>query len=443
MDNESQAFVGIDIGTSFIKIIAMQAANKKINVVGVGVAQSKGMNKGMVVDIEQTIEDLKDAQADLNKRSKIAIEEVTVGLPTGYLSIQNLKGSLKFSENPREINENDIEQLVSKILNDHRSPDRDFVSIEIVEFIVDNFDGINDPLGMIGTSLTLKCLVYSLPKTIFRNITKCVQGAGFKVKHLVLDSVAISEVALSDDQRKMGSVVIDTGSGKTSIDIFQNNLLVKSDIIYEGGKNVTTDISKILKISEDDAESVKIDYGSLKTSSIQNNDTFVIETLDQARKVEIGDRYLSEIISARFEQIFEKIKKMLGSTDDLDLPGGIIITGGNSALPGTESKISEIIGRQVSIYVPKQIGLRNQIYVAAEGMVIHAWRLSRIQKVLESTLGIGEGLREVKDPITITDNQKENLDHEEKSQPKKIKSQKKKQGGFISSVRRWLYNLFE
>lgn len=262
------------------------------------------MNKGMVVDINQTVEDIKAAQKDLNKKSQILIDQVVVGIPTNYLSIKNLKGSIELGKDPREVNERDLKELVSSILNEHQSVENDFVGIAVEEFIVDNFDGISDPLGMMGTTLSIHCLAYAIPKTIFRNIIKAVERSGFKVRNIVLNPIAAAEVSLSSAQKEMGSILIDAGSGKTSYSIFQNNLLQMSGTIFEGGKNITSDISKVLKISEKDAESVKIDYGSLKTGQIQDSESFVIQSLDQANEVKVGDKYLSEIIHARFEQIF-------------------------------------------------------------------------------------------------------------------------------------------
>ncbi|BDR58307.1 cell division protein FtsA [Xylocopilactobacillus apicola] len=442
MENDSQAFVGIDLGTSFIKIIAMKAANKQINVIGVGIAQSQGMNKGMVVDIDQTINDILTAKADLDKKTQVPVDQVTVGIPTGYLTIEKLVGSFELSKSPREVNENDLQQLVGQMLKEHRTSDRDFVGIAVENFSVDNFNGISDPLGMIGTRLSLKCLVYSIPSTIFRNILKCVEGAGFKVKNLVLNPVSVAEVALNKAQREMGAIVIDAGSGQTSVSIFQNNLLIGNDTIFEGGKNVTNDISKILRISEKDAESVKIDYGSLKTQQIKNDESFVIKTLDQSKEIKTRDKYLSEIISARFEQIFEQVKKVLIATHAFDLPGGIMITGGNTALPGTEKKISSILDKNVKVYLPNQIGLRNRIYTVVYGMVIHTWQLPRVQRILENSLDVNH-IKNVQPriPTEVEVEQVENLQIDQNSQPKKVKSQKK--SGIISSISKWLRNLFE
>lgn len=442
MNNESQVFVGIDIGTSFIKIIAIQAANNSMNVVGVGVAESKGVNKGMIVDIDQTIADIKAAQADLNKKSQIPMDQVTVGIPTGHLTIEELKGSIKLGDNPREITEEDLRNLVTQILGKHQVLDRDFVGFSSEEFIVDNFDGIHDPFGMMGMSLSIKCLAYSIPKTIFQNIIKAIKGAGFTVRNVVLNPVAIAAVALSGAQREMGTVLIDAGSGETSVNVFQNGCLQISDTIFEGGKNVTSDISKVLQISNQDAETVKIDYGSLRSQNIPAGESFVIKSLDRVKEIEISDQYLSEIIGARFEQIFDKVKQILVSSSAFNLPGGIIITGGNSALPGTKDQVSILLEKQVTIYVPDQIGVRNQIYTVVYGLIIHTLHISKVQKTLEETLNFN--FHETTPSGKQTEQAIESEEDLTSEAEKKVKSKKnKKNNGIMSSLKKWIYNLFE
>lgn len=442
MNNESQVFVGIDIGTSFIKIIAMQAANHSLNVVGVGVAESKGVNKGMIVDIDQTIADIKAAQADLNKKSQIPMDQVTVGIPAGHLTIEELKGSLKFADSPREITEQDLHNLVTQIVSKHQTVERDFVGFAGEEFIVDQFDGINDPLGMMGMSLRMRFLAYSIPKTISQNIIKAVQGAGLTIRNVVLNPVAIAAVALNGAQREMGTVLIDAGSGETSVSIFQNGCLQSSDTIFEGGKNVTSDISKVLQISNQDAESVKIDYGSLRIQEQPSEESFVIKSLDQMQEIEISDQYLAEIISARFEQIFNKIKQNLTSSGAFNLPGGIIITGGNSALPGTKDQVSQLLQKQVTVYIPDQIGVRSQIYAVVYGMIIHTLHISRVQRALEGTLNFNlHDTTFSNEPVEQVAESSNTAVLEATTKSKKEK--KEKNSGIMSSLRKWIYNLFE
>ncbi|WP_282920842.1 cell division protein FtsA, partial [Ignavigranum ruoffiae] len=238
---------------------------------------------------------------------------------------------------------------------------------------------------MIGVRLELYARLITGPKTIIHNIRRCVQKAGLQISELVLQPHAIAQVALNRDEREFGTVVIDMGGGQTSASILYDNQLKYSFVDQEGGDFVTKDISIVLNTSLDSAERVKREYGYAIASQTSAEEYFPVETVGKKEPIRVDEHYLAEIIEARIAQIFETIREDLERVEALDLPGGFVITGGASALPGVIDLAKRYFGGKVRIFVPEEMGMRNPIYTTGLGLIQYAAQLDDIHRIAQGT----------------------------------------------------------
>ena len=380
-----EIFVSLDIGTTSIKVVVAEAINGRVNIIGVGNEKSRGLSRGVIVDIDETVYSIQQAVAQAERKAGVKINEVVVGVPSNQLAIEECHGMIAVSGDNREITYRDVENVIAAAKVRSIPPEREIISIIPEEFIVDGFNGIRDPRGMIGVRLELYARLITGPKTIIHNIRRCVQKAGLYISEFVLQPQAISQVAINRDEREFGTVIIDMGGGQTSASILYDNQLKYSFVDQEGGDFVTKDISVILNTSLDSAERIKREYGYSIASQTSEDEYFPVETVGKKEPVRVDEHYLAEIIEARLAQIFETIREDLARVDALDLPGGFVLTGGGSALPGVIELAKRYFGGKVRMYVPEEMGMRNPIYTTGLGLVEYVSSLDDIHRIAQSS----------------------------------------------------------
>lgn len=380
-----EIFVSLDIGTTSIKVVVAEYINGNVNIIGVGNEKSRGLSRGVIVDIDETVYSIQQAIAQAERKAGVKINEVVVGIPSNKLAIESCHGMIAVASENREITSKDVDNVISAAKVRSVPPEREVISIIPEEFIVDGFTGIRDPRGMIGVRLELYASLLTGPRTIIHNIKRCVEKAGLKINELVLQPQAIATVALSQDEREFGTVIIDMGGGQTSASIMYDNQLKYSFVDQEGGDFVSKDISVILNTSLDSAERIKREYGYAVSSQTSSEEYFPVETVGQKEPVRVDEKYLSEIIEARLVQIFETIHEDLAAVDALDLPGGFVLTGGAASLPGVLEIAQQYFGEQVRIYIPTQMGMRNPIYTTSMGMIEYVAGLDDIHRIAQGT----------------------------------------------------------
>ncbi|MRI81483.1 cell division protein FtsA [Aerococcaceae bacterium DSM 109653] len=380
-----EIFVSLDIGTTSIKVVVAEYINGNVNIIGVGNEKSRGLSRGVIVDIDETVYSIQQAISQAERKAGVKINEVVVGIPSNKLAIESCHGMIAVASENREITARDVDNVISAAKVRSVPPEREVISIIPEEFIVDGFTGIRDPRGMIGVRLELYASLLTGPRTIIHNIKRCVEKAGLKINELVLQPQAIATVALSPDEREFGTVIIDMGGGQTSASIIYDNQLKYSFVDQEGGDFVTKDISVILNTSLDSAERIKREYGYAVSSQTSSEEYFPVETVGQKEPVRVDEKYLSEIIEARLVQIFETIHEDLGAVDALDLPGGFVLTGGAASLPGVLELAQQFFGEQVRVYIPTQMGMRNPIYTTSMGMIEYVAGLDDIHRIAQGT----------------------------------------------------------
>ncbi|HFS4989826.1 cell division protein FtsA [Enterococcus faecium] len=374
-------YVGLDIGTTSVKVVVAEYIDSQMNIIGVGNAKSEGINRGIIVDIDKTVQAIQRAVRQAEEKAGIQIKGVSVGLPANMLEVENCQGMIAVNGDSKEITDEDVRNVASAALVRSIPPERQIVSILPQDFTVDGFEGIKDPRGMIGVRLEMYGLLFTGPKTIIHNIRKCVENAGLIVNEMVITPLALTESILSDGEKDFGTIVIDIGGGQTTTAVMHDKQLKFTNLDQEGGEFVTKDISIVLNTSFNNAEALKINYGDAYPERTSPDEEFPVDVIGQSEPVKVDERYLSEIISARMEQIFNKAKDALDQIEALELPGGVVLTGGAASLPGVVDLAQEIFGVNVKLYVPNHMGLRNPVFTNVISIVDYSANLSEVYQL--------------------------------------------------------------
>ena len=385
-------FTGLDIGTNSIKVLVAELRNGELNVIGVSNAKSKGVKDGIIVDIEAAASAIKSAISQAEEKAGISIKSVNVGLPGNLLQVEPTQGMIPVTSDTKEITDQDVENVVKSALTKSMTPDREVITFIPEEFIVDGFQGIRDPRGMMGVRLEMRGLLYTGPRTILHNLRKTVERSGVQVENIIISPLALVRSVLNEGEREFGATVIDMGAGQTTVATIRNQELQFTNILQEGGDYVTKDISKVLKTSQKLAEGLKLNYGEAYPS-LASNETFQVEVIGEVEPVEVTESYLAEIISARIKHIFEQIKQELERRHLLDLPGGIVLIGGNAILPGIVELAQEVFGVGVKLYVPNQVGIRNPAFAHVISLSEFAGQLTEVNLLAQRAVKGEDTLR--------------------------------------------------
>ena len=386
-------FTGLDIGTSSIKVLVAELVDGEVNVIGVSNAKSKGVKDGIIVDIEAAATAIKSAISQAEEKAGISIKSVNVGLPANLLQVEPTQGMIPVTSDTKEITDQDVENVVKSALTKSMTPDREVITFVPEEFVVDGFQGIRDPRGMMGVRLEMRGLLYTGPRTILHNLRKTVERVGVQVDNVIISPLAIVNSVLNEGEREFGATVIDMGGGQTSVATIRNQELQYTNVYQEGGDYVTKDISKVLKTSKKIAEGLKLNYGEAYPQ-LASKETFQVEVIGEVEPVEVTEEYLSQIISARLKHIFEQIKQDLERRHLLDLPGGIALIGGNAILPGIVELAQEVLGVRVKLYVPNQVGIRNPAFAHVISLSEYAGSLTEVNVLAQRAIRGDQVLRQ-------------------------------------------------
>ena len=386
-------FTGLDIGTSSIKVLVAELVDGEVNVIGVSNAKSKGVKDGIIVDIEAAATAIKSAISQAEEKAGISIKSVNVGLPANLLQVEPTQGMIPVTSDTKEITDQDVENVVKSALTKSMTPDREVITFVPEEFVVDGFQGIRDPRGMMGVRLEMRGLLYTGPRTILHNLRKTVERVGVQVDNVIISPLAIVNSVLNEGEREFGATVIDMGGGQTSVATIRNQELQYTNVYQEGGDYVTKDISKVLKTSKKIAEGLKLNYGEAYPQ-LASKETFQVEVIGEVEPVEVTEEFLAQIISARLKHIFEQIKQDLERRHLLDLPGGIALIGGNAILPGIVELAQEVLGVRVKLYVPNQVGIRNPAFAHVISLSEFAGSLTEVNVLAQRAIRGDQVLRQ-------------------------------------------------
>lgn len=397
---KSGFFTGLDIGTSSVKVLVAEYTDNEMNVIGVSSVKSAGVKDGIIVNIDVAAGAIKKALEQAEEKSGIRIDRVNVGLPANLLQIEPTQGMIPVTTDSQEITDLDVENVVKSALTKSMTPEREVISFIPEEFVVDGFQGIKDPRGMMGIRLEMRGMLYTGPRTILHNLRKTVERAGVQVENIVISPLALTRSVLNEGEREFGATVIDLGGGQTTVAVMRNQELHYTNIYQEGGDYITKDISKVLTTSQSIAENLKFNYGIAYPQDASDKEKFTVEVIGESTPVEVTERYLSEVISARLRQIFDRVRQDLERTRALDLPGGVVLVGGGAILPGIAELAQEVLGANTKLFVPNQIGIRNPAFANVISFVEYVGGLEEVEKIAQRAVNGEADLRQK--PIDFT-----------------------------------------
>ena len=403
--NNQDIVVGLDIGTTKIScIVGRKTDYGKIEVMGMGRADSFGVLRGVVANIDKTVQAIQMAVAEAESKSGHKITEVYVGIAGQHIKSLQHRGILTRDSIEEEINKGDIEKLVTDMYKLVLPPGDKIIHVLPQEFIVDHEQGIKDPVGMSGVRLEANFHIISGQTSAIKNIYKCVQKAGLDVKNLILEPLASAASVLSRDEKEAGVVLVDIGGGTTDIAIFQDDIIRHTAVIPFGGNVITDDIKEGCMIMRNQAELLKTKFGSAMSLETQENEIVSIPGLRGREPKEISVRNLSHIIQARMEEILEHVYyEIKHSGYEKKLIGGIVITGGGSQLKHLVQLVEYLTGMDARVGYPTEHlskGLveeaKNPMYATGIGLIIKGFEESkpRAKAVAEKEDGNNTNVKE-------------------------------------------------
>ncbi|WP_033829300.1 cell division protein FtsA [Bacillus andreraoultii] len=426
--NSNDIYVSIDIGTSTVKVIIGEMVNNSLNIIGVGHVKSEGLKKGSIVDIDQTVQSIRRAIEQAERMVGMEIRQVIVGIPAHHVDLLDCHGVIAVNGENREITDEDVARVVDAAQVMSIPPDREIINIVKKQFIVDTQDEINDPRGMIGVRLEMEGLLVTGSKTLLLNILRCVEKAGLEIVDIVLQPLAAGEIALSKDERNLGSALIDIGGGSTTITLFEDGYIKGTSLLPVGGDHITKDISIVLRTSTEDAEKIKLKYGHAFYEMATTDEVFEIPVIGTNQKQECNQLELAEIIEARVAEMFDLIQGELRRMGVDYLPGGFVLTGGVANMQGLAELAQAIFQNRVRIAIPDYIGVREPQYTTAVGTIKYFYKNARLQGRLQDTAALPI---EQKEKRTV------------KQQPQKTKNIDSQEEKITSKMRRFLGSFFE
>lgn len=372
--------VGLDIGTTKIcTIIGEFNENNQIDIIGVGTHPSKGLRKGVVVNIDNTVEAVKKATQEAEHMAGLKVESVFAGIAGGHIKGINSRGVIAVSGKNKEISQADINRVIEAAKAIALPLDREVLHILPQEFSIDDQDGIKNPMGMSGTRLEAEVHIVTGAVTSAQNIVKCVQRAGLGVNDIVLEQLASSEATLMADEKELGVVLIDIGGGTTDLAVFAKGSIWHTQVIALGGDNITSDISVGLRTPIQEAEEIKRKYGCTLSSLIEEGETIEVPSVGGRPPRVLSRHMLCEIIQPRVEEIFTIVDRELKKAGYEDLPGGAVITGGAAIMEGIPELAEQIFDMPVRRGLPLRIGglvdiVNNPMYATGVGLVLYGTR---------------------------------------------------------------------
>jgi len=373
--------VGLDIGTKkTAAIIGEITEDKKIEIIGIGIADSRGLRKGVVVNLEATVNAIKKAREEAELMAGVEIESVFVGISGAHIKSFNSRGVIAVSGKNREITPEDIERVIDQSKAVSIPPDREIIHIIPQEFLVDEQDGIKDPLSMSGIKLEVNVHIVTSATTSIQNLRTCIERAGIEIEQIVLNQIAASISTLTHDEMELGVGMIDMGGGTTEIAIFERGSLWYTSIIPIGGDNFTNDIAVGLRTPIPEAEKIKKKFGCVSSPLIDEQETVEVPSVGRGKKARILSRQLlADIIQPRAEEIFRLVDndiKRMGYEKSLN--SGIVLTGGTALLEGLEEVAEEIFDLPVRRGDPSGIGglaerVNTPDYAASVGLILYGY----------------------------------------------------------------------
>lgn len=385
VNEEPRVTAGLDIGTSKIcAIVAEQGPQPQdpLNILGIGITESKGLNRGVVVNIDKTVKAIRTVIEQAEQQSGKVIDQVVVGIAGDHIDSIHSRGVVGISSQneTQEISPSDVVRALDDSRKVAIPAERQIIHAIPQDYIIDGQDGITDPVGMSGVRMEANVHIVTGLTTAIQNLHRCVERSGLEISDIVLEPLASSEAILTEEEKEVGVAIIDIGGGTTDIAVFQENIIRWTSVFGIAGKQVSDDIRHGIGIIASQAERIKYAYGHAYLGSIHKDELFMIPGIAGRKPTEVTKSYLCRIIQPRMQEIFEFARAELKRSGFASrLGAGVVITGGSSLLRGTEELATQVFRMPVKLGIPSDIicsglvpEIESPVYSTAVGLALHA-----------------------------------------------------------------------
>lgn len=384
MQARDNIIVGLDIGTTKICAVVGEVVGEDINIIGIGTHPSIGLRKGVVVNIESTVESIKKAVEEAELMAGCEISSVYAGIAGGHITGFNSRGIVAVKG--AEVTQQDVERVIEAARAVAIPMDREVIHVLPQEYIVDDQTGIQNPVGMTGIRLEAKIHIVTGAVTSAHNIVKCANKAGLDVCDIVLESLASGEAVLSNEEKELGSALLDLGGGTTDLAVFSEKNIKHTFVLALGGNNLTNDIAIGLRAPIAEAEKIKRKYGACVARRIGGDETIEVPGMAGGNPRKLPRQILGEILEPRMEEIFALIKREIYRAGmETAITSGVVVTGGSALLEGVTEVAESIFNLPVRLGRPRGISglvdvVNNPMYATGVGLVLFGARKSTHKK---------------------------------------------------------------
>ena len=369
--------VSIDVGTTKVCVLIGEVGRAGgVDVIGIGQAPSDGLRRGVVIDIDRTVQSVQAATEAAERLSGFKVRSAFVGISGNHISSQNSRGMVAVSGHHRDVAREDTLRAIEAARAVSIPNTREILHVIPRGYVVDGQEGVRDPIGMSAVRLEVETHIVTASSSGVQNLTKCIQKAGIEIDELVLAPLATAEAVLTDEDRELGVCLVDIGGDTTDVAIFQDGSIVHAATIPMGGKSVTSDLGIVLRVTPDVAENLKLKQGSALPVDVDPDEVVQITSIGEDTAHGVTRRTIAQIIEARLGEIFEAVQREIaaaGSTNRLQ--AGLVLTGGGAMLSGVGRAARDQLGMSARVVEPRNLGgLTDSVstppYAAASGLLL-------------------------------------------------------------------------
>ena len=379
--SKEDLIVGLDLGTTKISACIAEVNEKdEINVVGVGTTPSFGLRRGVVVNLDKTVQGIKQAVGEAELMAGVKVDNVVVGIAGDHIKSFNSRGVIAVSRTDEGITNEDIKRVIEQAKAVTIPMDRKIVHVLPQDYTVDDQVGIKEPVGMAGIRLEAEVHIVTAAVTAIQNIIKSIERAGLSVRDIVLQPYASSFAVLDDEEKELGVCLIDIGGGTTDFAIFFEGSIRHTSVVGLGGVNITNDIAIGLRTPRAQAEEIKKRYGVALASLVDSNEMMKVPGVGGRKEREVSRQILASIIEPRVEEIFNLVEREIKKSGfDDRLTAGIVLTGGTAKMEGLDQLAERIFDLPVKRGVPKGVvgltdAISDPVYAAGIGLIIYGYK---------------------------------------------------------------------
>ena len=411
--SRNDIIVGVDMGSSNIRTVIAQVfpEEEMPRIIGVGVAESMGIRKGVIVDLEEALGSVRESKEKAEMNCGVKVDHAIVSLGGSQITSQNSKGVVAIGRADGEVAEDDVMRVINAAQAISIPPNKEIVHVIARNYSLDDQKNIKDPLGMNGVRLEADTMIIEGSSPFIRNLTKCFEQADIEMDDFVLAPLAASKAVLSKRQKELGVILIDIGGGTTSVAVFEEDDLLHTAILPVGGNNITNDIAIGLRTSIEVAEKVKLEFGSALPSEVSKKEDINLAEIDANEEGLVSRHHVAEIIEARLEEIFSMVNKELKIIGrDKLLPAGVILTGGTAKISGSVDLAKNILALPAQTGFPLPMGglvdkVDDPAFATVAGLILWGLENSTTRK------GMGSGNRFVGNISTSIGSSVESMKH--------------------------------